>query len=61
MLSHEPRLFAAFAMLLGTDVNPEVLQRLQDFMQGQGDVDGLRSRLLKYLQELVEERQTLFR
>lgn len=58
VLSHEPRLFAAFSVLLGTDVSPEVLQRLQDFMQGQGDMDGLRSRLLKYLQELVEERKT---
>lgn len=58
VLSHEPRLFSAFAALLGTDVNATVLQRLQDFMQGQGDADGLRSRLLKYLQELVEERKT---
>ncbi|MBC7618117.1 MAG: DUF1998 domain-containing protein, partial [Candidatus Saccharibacteria bacterium] len=58
VLAHEPRLFAAFTVLLGTDVNAEVLQRLQEFMQGQGDADGLRSRLLKYLQELVEERKT---
>ena len=58
VLSNEPRLFAAFAALLGADVNATVLQRLQDFMQGQGDTDGLRSRLLKYLQELVEERKT---
>jgi DEAD/DEAH box helicase domain-containing protein len=58
VLSNEPRLFAAFAALLGTDVNATVLQRLQDFMQGQGDTDGLRSQLLKYLQELVEERKS---
>ena len=58
VLSNEPRLFAAFADLLGHDVNANVRQRLQDFMQGQGDTDGLRSRLLKYLQELVEERKT---
>ena len=58
VLSNEPRLFAAFMDLLGTDVDAVVRQRLQDFMQGQGDADGLRSRLLKYLQELVEERKT---
>lgn len=58
VLLHEPRLFAAFIDLLGSDITPEVYQRLQDFMQGQGDADGLRSRLLKYLQELVEERKT---
>ena len=58
VLSNEPKLFAAFVDLLGTDVNATVRQRLQDFMQGQGDTDGLRSRLLKYLQELVEERKT---
>ena len=58
VLSNEPRLFAAFMDLLGSDVDAVVRQRLQDFMQGQGDTDGLRSRLLKYLQELVEERKT---
>ena len=58
VLSNEPKLFAAFVDLLGTDVNATVRQRLQDFMQGQGDTDGLRSRLLKYLQELVEERKS---
>jgi DEAD/DEAH box helicase domain-containing protein len=58
VLSTSQALFAAFVDLLGTDVNAAVRQRLQDFMQGQGDADGLRSRLLKYLQELVEERKT---
>lgn len=58
VLSHEPRLFASFVDLLGTDANPTVVQRLQEFMQGQGDSDGLRSRLVKYLEELVEERKT---
>ncbi|MBK1683926.1 DEAD/DEAH box helicase [Rhodoferax fermentans] len=58
VLAHEPRLFGAFIDLLGSDVDAMVRQRLQDFLQGQGDVDGLRSRLLKYLQELVEERKT---
>jgi DEAD/DEAH box helicase domain-containing protein len=58
VLLNEPKLFAAFMDLLGDDVNATIRQRLQDFMQGQGDADGLRSRLLKYLQELVEERKT---
>lgn len=58
VLSNEPKLFAAFVDLLGTDVDASVRQRLQDYIQGQGDSDGLRSRLLKYLQELVEERKT---
>jgi len=58
VLVHEPRLFAAFMDLLGNDVSATVRHRLQEFMQGQGDADGLRSRLLKYLQELVEERKT---
>jgi len=58
VLLNEPKLFAAFVDLLGNDVNDSVRQRLQDFIQGQGDADGLRSRLLKYLQELVEERKT---
>ncbi|MDO8777987.1 MAG: DEAD/DEAH box helicase [Burkholderiaceae bacterium] len=58
VLTHEPRLFAAFIELLGSDVDAVVGKRLQDFIQGQGDADGLRSRLLKALQELVEERKT---
>lgn len=58
VLANEPALFSAFVELLGADVNATVRQRLQDFMQGQGDTDGLRPRLLKYLQELVEERKT---
>ena len=58
VLAHEPRLFAAFMDLLGGDVDAVVRQRLQDFIQGQGDEDGLRLRLQKYLEELVEERKT---
>ncbi len=58
VLANEPRLFAAFMELLGSDVGKVVSDRLQDFLQGQSDSDGLRSRLLKYLQELVEERKT---
>lgn len=58
VLAHEPRLFSAFMDLLGSDVDATVRQRLQDFIQEQGDTDGLRTRLLKFLQELVEERKT---
>jgi DEAD/DEAH box helicase domain-containing protein len=58
VLSNEPRLFSAFIDLLGTDANESVHQRLQEFIQGQADSDGLRSRLVKYLEELVEERKT---
>lgn len=58
VLTHEPRLFAAFMAMLGPDGDATVHKRLQDFMQGQGDSDGLRSRLLKALEELVEERKT---
>lgn len=58
VLTHEPRLFSAFMAMLGSDGDATVQKRLQDFMQGQGDSDGLRSRLLKSLEELVEERKT---
>lgn len=58
VLMHEQRLFTAFAELLGEDIDEAVRSRLKDFMQGQGDADGLRSRLLKSLQELAEERKT---
>ena len=58
VLSHEPQLFAAFMAMLGTDSDVSVEKRLQDFMQGHGDTDGLRSRLLKTLEELVDERKT---
>jgi DEAD/DEAH box helicase domain-containing protein len=58
VLTNELRLFAAFMDLLGSDVDAVVRQRLQDFIQGQGDADGLRSGLLKYVQELVLERKT---
>lgn len=58
LIIHEVRLFAAFMAMLGPDSDASVQKRLQDFMQGQGDSDGLRSRLLKTLEELVEERKT---
>lgn len=58
VLKHEQRLFDDFMALLGKDVDDVVRGRLWDFMQGQGDSDGLRTRLMKALEELVEERRT---
>jgi DEAD/DEAH box helicase domain-containing protein len=57
VLANEPRLFADFITLLGSDVDELVTQRLLDFIQGQSDTDGLRSRLQKHLEELVAERK----
>jgi DEAD/DEAH box helicase domain-containing protein len=58
VLKHEQRLFDGFMQLLAPDVDEVVQARLWDYMQGQGDVDGLRTRLMKALEELVEERRT---
>lgn len=58
VVGHEQRLFDGFMALLGQDVDAVVRDRLWDFMQGQGDSDGLRTRLTKTLEELVEERKT---
>ena len=58
VLKHEQRLFDGFMALLGKDVDDVVCGRLWDFMQGQGESDGLRTRLMKALEELVEERRT---
>lgn len=58
VLKHEQRLFDSFMGLLGKDVDDVVRARLSDFMQGQGEADGLRTRLTKALEELVEERKT---
>lgn len=57
VLTHEVRLFDAFIQLLGSDVNDVVRGRLLDYMQGQGESDGLRTRLMKALEELLEERR----
>lgn len=57
-LKHEQRLFDSFMALLGDDVDDVVRSRLSDYMQGQGEADGLRTRLMKALEELVEERRT---
>lgn len=58
VLKHEQRLFDSFMALLAKDVDDGVRARLWDFMQGQGEADGLRTRLTKALEELVEERKT---
>lgn len=48
---HEQRLFDGFVALLAGDIDESVHLRLLDFMQGQGDGDGLRTRLVKALEE----------
>lgn len=58
VLLHEQRLFDGFMDLLAPDVDEVVRGRLRDFMQGQGTADGLRTRLIKVLQELLEERRS---
>ena len=58
VLKHELRLFDAFVALLDNDLDDVVRDRLWDYMQGQGEVDGLRTRLFKALEELVDERRT---
>lgn len=57
-LKNEQRLFDSFMALLDKDVDDVVRGRLWDYMQGQGEADGLRTRLMKALEELVEERRT---
>ncbi len=57
VLKHEPRLLQAFVELLGEDIDARVTERLTQFMRGTGDDDGLRVRLMKALEGLVEERK----
>lgn len=57
VLANEARLFEQFMALLAGDADEGVRARLLDFMQGQGDVDGLCTRLMKTLEELLEERK----
>jgi DEAD/DEAH box helicase domain-containing protein len=57
VLANEIRLLDGFLALLGDEIDDVVSQRLRDYMQGQGEKDGLRSRLIKSLEELVEERK----
>ena len=57
VVQHEQRLFDAFIALLGSDADAVVTQRLLDFIEGQGEEDGLKMRLDKTLEELADERQ----
>ena len=57
VLTHEPGLLQAFLDLLGTDLDAQTQQRLRDFMRGTDEVDSLRVRLSKALEELLKERQ----
>ncbi len=58
VVTNELRLLDSFIALLGQDIDDAVRQRLQDYMQGQGEADGLRQKLLKTLESLVKERRT---
>ena len=58
VVTNESRLFDAFIGLLGKDIDSAVSLRLKDYMEGQGEVDGLRQKLLKTLEGLVKERKT---
>jgi DEAD/DEAH box helicase domain-containing protein len=58
VLKHEQRLFDGFMHLLDEDVDDVVRTRLLDYMQGQGEVDGLRTKMMKAFEELVVERRT---
>ena len=58
VLMHEQRLFDTFIGLLGQDIDDAVRTRLWDYMQGQGETDGLRTKLIKSFEELVEERRS---
>jgi DEAD/DEAH box helicase domain-containing protein len=57
VLKNEPRLLQAFVALLGADIDDVVTDRLTQFIQGTGDGDGLRLRLMKVLEEQMEERK----
>lgn len=58
VLTHEARLFESFMTLLSDDADDITRARLLDYMQGQGENDGLRARLMKALTELLEERRS---
>ena len=57
VLKHEPRLLQGFLALLDDDLDDAVRDRLTAFVQGDGDADGLRTRLIKALEELAAERK----
>ena len=57
VLTHEPRLLQGFLALLDDDLDQAVRNRLTAFAQGDAEGDGLRTRLIKALEELAEERK----
>jgi len=57
VLINEPGLLQAFLDLLGTDLDAQTHQRLRDSMRGTDEVDSLRVRLSKVLEEILKERQ----
>ena len=57
VLTNEPGLLQTFVDLLGTDLDAQTHQRLRDAMRGTDEVDSLRVRLSKVLDELLKERQ----
>ena len=44
--------------MLGQDIDVAVRQRLQDYVEGQGEADGMRQKLIKTLKGLADERAT---
>jgi DEAD/DEAH box helicase domain-containing protein len=59
LLTHEPTLLPGFVQLLGEDATLEIQERLRLYYQGDEETDGLRIRLLKVFEELVQERKSL--
>jgi DEAD/DEAH box helicase domain-containing protein len=58
VVTNEVRLFDTFIQLLGQDIDAAVRQRLQDYIEGQGETDGMRQKLIKTLKGLADERAT---
>jgi DEAD/DEAH box helicase domain-containing protein len=56
VVRNQQRLFDSFVALLGSDADGVVTQRLLDFIEGQGQEDGLKIRLMKSLEDLAKER-----
>ena len=54
---HQSRLIDAFLLLLGQDLSAAVEARLRSFMNGGSDEDSLTLKLIKLLEEQVEERK----
>ena len=57
ILRNEPKLLEEFMSLLAEDVDETVRTRLKDAMQGTAEVDSLRQRMTKVLEELAIERK----